>query len=198
MATKYYAVKIGRNPGVYTSWIDCEKQVKGVKGAIYKSFKSEEEAFQFINKKETVISEIEKDEDSLIAYIDGSFSSGNAYGCGCIFLFNGKIVQEVSERFEDEELSAMRNVAGEIKAAELAMDYAIKNSYKNLVICYDYEGIARWPLGEWTPSKKGTKDYKAYYDEVKKKINIKFIKVKAHSGNEFNEMADELAKRALE
>ena len=36
---KYYAVKKGRNPGIYTSWDLCLKEVKGYKGAIYKSFK---------------------------------------------------------------------------------------------------------------------------------------------------------------
>ena len=39
MAKKFYAVRQGRVPGVYTTWSDCEKQVKGYGGAIYKSFR---------------------------------------------------------------------------------------------------------------------------------------------------------------
>ena len=42
MAKKYYAVRQGRVPGVYTTWADCEKQVKGFGGAIYKSFPTEQ------------------------------------------------------------------------------------------------------------------------------------------------------------
>ena len=40
---KYYAVRKGRNPGIYTSWDLCLKEVKGYKGAIYKSFKKKED-----------------------------------------------------------------------------------------------------------------------------------------------------------
>ena len=32
MAKKYYAVRQGRVPGVYTTWADCEKQVKALVG----------------------------------------------------------------------------------------------------------------------------------------------------------------------
>ncbi|WRT69352.1 uncharacterized protein IL334_006336 [Kwoniella shivajii] len=34
----WYAVRVGRRPGVYATWQDTEKQVKGFPGAIYKSF----------------------------------------------------------------------------------------------------------------------------------------------------------------
>lgn len=45
---KYYGVKQGHQPGVYTSWVECESQVKGYKGAQYKSFKSEEDAKMYV------------------------------------------------------------------------------------------------------------------------------------------------------
>ena len=41
---KYYVVWNGLNPGIYHSWDDCQAQIKGVKGAVYKSFDSKEEA----------------------------------------------------------------------------------------------------------------------------------------------------------
>lgn len=47
--SKFYAVKIGRNPGIYNSWSECQQQVNGFKGAIFKSFKTKEEADNFIN-----------------------------------------------------------------------------------------------------------------------------------------------------
>ena len=49
MAKKYYAVRQGRVPGVYITWADCEKQVKGFGGAIYKSFPTEDEARAFVD-----------------------------------------------------------------------------------------------------------------------------------------------------
>jgi ribonuclease HI len=41
---KYYVVWKGRQTGIFTSWADCEKQVKGFPGAQYKSFDSLKEA----------------------------------------------------------------------------------------------------------------------------------------------------------
>ncbi|OJD28694.1 ribonuclease h [Diplodia corticola] len=46
---KFYAVKDGRKPGVYANWNDCLDQVKGFKGAIYKSFPSAAEAEAFVS-----------------------------------------------------------------------------------------------------------------------------------------------------
>ncbi len=44
MKKKYYVVWQGKEPGIYTSWDACEKQVKGVEGAKYKSFPTREAA----------------------------------------------------------------------------------------------------------------------------------------------------------
>ncbi len=41
---KFYAVIKGRKTGVFTSWFSCERQIKGYKGAIYKSYKTRSEA----------------------------------------------------------------------------------------------------------------------------------------------------------
>lgn len=41
---KYYVVWEGVTPGVYTSWTDCQLQIKGYEGAKYKSFDTREEA----------------------------------------------------------------------------------------------------------------------------------------------------------
>ena len=41
---KFYVVWKGVEPGVYDSWTDCQLQIKGYKGALYKSFDTREEA----------------------------------------------------------------------------------------------------------------------------------------------------------
>ena len=41
---KFYVVWKGKKPGIYTSWADCEAQVKGFEGAQYKGFESREAA----------------------------------------------------------------------------------------------------------------------------------------------------------
>jgi ribonuclease HI len=50
---KYYVVWKGRKTGVFTSWAECEKQVKGFVGAEFKAFESEAEAdAAFLSKYE--------------------------------------------------------------------------------------------------------------------------------------------------
>ena len=44
MASKYYAVKKGKVSGIYLNWNDCKAMVDGYPGAVYKSFKTIEEA----------------------------------------------------------------------------------------------------------------------------------------------------------
>lgn len=41
---KFYVVWKGVEPGIYSSWTDCQLQIKNYKGAIYKSFSTREEA----------------------------------------------------------------------------------------------------------------------------------------------------------
>jgi DNA helicase-2/ATP-dependent DNA helicase PcrA len=44
---KYYAVKVGRKPGVYTTWTECLEQIYKFSGAQYKSCSSKEEAISY-------------------------------------------------------------------------------------------------------------------------------------------------------
>lgn len=45
---KFYAVAIGRKPGIYTTWSECETQIKKYSKALYKSFTSKDAAEKFI------------------------------------------------------------------------------------------------------------------------------------------------------
>ncbi len=192
---KFYAVKTGRKPGIYLSWDACKAQITGFSGAVYKGFETEDEARLFLSD-----SRIEKEpsEDALVAYVDGSYNvATKEFSYGMVLLEAGKVIAKECEKSNDASLAAMRNVAGEIKGAEVAMRYAKEHDRKELVIYHDYEGIAKWCLGEWKANKEGTKAYKAFYDAVSRQIQITFVKVKGHSGDTYNEMADQLAKQAL-
>lgn len=39
-----YVVFVGRQLGIYISWLECQQQVVGYQGNVYKSYKSIEEA----------------------------------------------------------------------------------------------------------------------------------------------------------
>jgi Caulimovirus viroplasmin/GRF zinc finger len=44
----YYAVQVGRTPGVYTTWSEAELQVRGYPGAVHKKFPTRIEAETFV------------------------------------------------------------------------------------------------------------------------------------------------------
>ena len=78
------------------------------------------------------------------------------------------------------------------------MSYCLEQGIKELDLYFDYEGIRAWCTGEWKTNKEGTKAYKAFYDEASEKLKVNFIKVKSHSGDKYNDLADKLAKQALQ
>lgn len=196
MAKKnFYAVKRGMCPGIYGSWDECRAQVDGFLGAEFKGFATKEEACDYLGISYEESYEVIS--DCLEIYVDGSYDAvTNTFSYGMVVLKEG-YEYTFSEKLEDEEMAKMHNVAGEIKGAEAAMRYAVDNNEKRLVIYHDYEGIAKWCTREWKASKPGTQAYRDYYDSVKEKVNIQFVKVKGHSNNKYNEMADKLAKKAL-
>ena len=190
---KYYAVKKGHKPGIYTSWDECKKQVEKFSGAVYKSFTSLEDAKNFIKLEEEKIVDY-----GLIAYVDGSYNiKTKEYGYGCILIEGQKVIKELSGKGDKEALVSMRNVAGEILGSLAAMKFALENGYPGVCIYYDYEGIEKWANGLWRANKIGTQNYQKLVNEYRKKINISFIKVLAHSGDFFNERADKLAKKGV-
>lgn len=193
---KYYAVRQGRKIGIFTDWDECKRLVTGYKGAEYKSFTKRDDAVAFLGGKKNEDEPVAPSDETAVAYVDGSYNiRTKVFSCGVVLLLNNG-EKLMNKSFDDEELALMRNVAGEIKGAMLAMDWCVENGFKNLHIFYDYAGIEKWCTGEWKTNKTGTIEYKRFYDEVCEKLNIVFHKVKGHSGDKYNDMADRLAKDA--
>lgn len=197
---KYYAVKKGRQAGVFTSWAACQEQISGFSGAVYKSFATEQEAKQYLGESEinnlfnTCPAEEVKSADFMdylqvdecVAYVDGS-NTNSRVGSGVVMVFGSAT--------ENEEAVALRNVAGEINSAMMAMHTAKMLGKKKITIIYDYAGIEEWAVGSWSTKSTMAQKYKQFYDNIKQHIDIEFVKVKGHTGNDGNEMADKTAKR---
>lgn len=206
MSKKFYAVKCGLTPGIYNSWEECKQNVIGFSGSKYKSFETYEEAQKFMNGEidYDCKSDDKKSEpstvnitESIYSFVDGSFNpKTNIYGCGGFLVVEDKkyIIQGNGN---DLSLASMRNVAGEILGSMLAIKKAIELNLKEITIYYDYLGIQMWAENKWKTNKKGTQDYKNFIENSRKVIDIKFKKVKGHSGIEGNEEADKLAKEAV-
>lgn len=210
---KYYAVAKGKSniPKIYDNWEQCKQEVIGTKGAIYKSFTKEEEAMNFIQSylggtsshkglSSEVLNEEEKvQDDYLYIYVDGSFKQdkGN-YSYGLVAVHNEEVIHKDSGVGEEKDAISMRNVAGEVLGAMKAVDYALNHNYKKIKIFFDYQGIESWALGMWKRNNFLTQRYYEYMHDKMKQIEIKFVKVKGHSGVKYNELADKLASSALD
>ena len=189
---KFYAVKSGRQTGIFKTWDECKKSVTGFSGAQFKSFPTMEEAKEYITGK--TIRPLP--DDGAAAYVDGSYNvKTGVYGFGAVILINGEEI-EINGAGNDTEAAKMRNVAGEIEGAKRVMQWALDNNVKSLDIYYDYKGIECWCSGEWKTNKIHTAAYAEFYKQASKAVDIVFHKVKGHSGDKYNDIADALAKNA--
>lgn len=198
MAKKAYAVLKGRSPGIYQTWVECQEQIHGFSGAQYKSFPTLAQAEEYMKLGQTDQSgQTGEVQTEAAAYVDGSYQAETGqFSCGVV-IFHGGEEKHFSELYDDREMAQMRNVAGEIMGSRKAIQYCLDCQIKSVTIYHDYEGIAKWCNGQWEAKKAGTKAYKAFYEQAKEKIEIHFVKVKGHSGNQYNDLADRLAKEAF-
>lgn len=215
---KIYAVRIGRIPGIYGTWTECEAQVKGFSGAIYKSFPTKSQAVNFIgNMTPSNVSRTpsnvhmtpssvhmtpssvpsvdnnSSNRNDINIWTDGSFRNGTA---GYAVLDGQRVVHY-------GPVSPATNNRGELTAILRACQL-----YRNSVIHSDSQYSIR-TLTEWMPSwirrygedplkwRTSTGGVVANIDllvEISKYLkDVSFVHVKAHSGIEENEIVDHWA-----
>ena len=198
----FYAVRVGKTPGVYLTWPECQAQVNGFPNAKYKKFATEQQAIDFVNGIESTTVKPSSncnslDLDTPYAFVDGSYNvETGVYGYGGFLVENGNthIVQGSGDK---PELSAMRNVAGEMCGVIKALKLAMELNLTELTIFYDYAGLECWANRSWQAKKEYTQKYVRCVDFAKTKLNLKFVKVAAHTGIPGNEEADTLAKKSV-
>ncbi|MDD2505257.1 MAG: viroplasmin family protein [Bacilli bacterium] len=201
----YYAVKVGKKVGVFDNWDECSESTKGFKGAKYKKFSTIEEANIYLTQsdEEQVIATAKEllsladiNDNEIIVYTDGSFNKDYdyvSYGCVCLSKNNPeyRISGVAVDKYDSNQ------VFGEIKGVLEALDYAIYKGFKKAYVMHDYEGLGKWITKEWRLKSQISMDYNDEIEKRKKSIEIDFIKVAAHTGNKYNEIADKLAKYEL-
>ena len=188
----YYAVKSGKKTGIFNSWDEVKELVTGFEGAQFKSFSSQKDAKLYLAGMERSYQF-----DKPTAYVDGSFDEAtNRYSFGCVLFINDREFH-FKRAFKEDDLTSMRNVAGEIKGAGFIIMYCINRGIKELVLYHDYIGISAWYNNEWKANMPGTKKYQDFANQVREKISVEFVKVKSHTNDKYNDLADYLAKEAL-
>lgn len=130
-----------------------------------------------------------------VAYTDGSFNKNTGYyGYGMVLTVdNGEKLTAYGQGYDTH---GGWQIEGELTAAKTACEKAIELGCDELEIRYDYFGVEKWVTGEWRTNKSYTKEYAECMKKYQEKINIRFCRVRAHSGDEENDRADLLAKKA--
>ena len=206
---KFYAVRKGRQPGIYTTWPACEEQIKGFPGAIYKAFPTKAQALAFAGEclpNVTILppltslppADVLPTADGIHIWVDGSClqnSNGRLhFGWAYVILDNERELHRASGHDVPAEARRHRNVAGEIQAVLQALEWCRARGIATATISFDYQGLASWVEGTW---KTRTPFTRAYAERVRALgMTLTWHKVQAHSGDTYNELVDQLAREA--
>ena len=127
-------------------------------------------------------------------YTDGSFNDKTrVYGSGVVYDIEDKRY-EYTFGGSDPMLAKSYNVTGEIMAVMYAVKRAIRDGYISMEIYYDKTGIEEWPKGKWAAKSLVSRKYAEFMIKAAQVMDIKYFKIKSHSGDKYNDRADELAK----
>lgn len=209
MAKKVYAIKEGFNFStnekienlIVDTWAECQKYIKGVKGAKYKSFEDINDAKKFLSDGDGMLKK-GKDSypmDCLHIYVDGSYNITTEKYAYALVAVKDNIVEYIENgKSEDNSNKSIRQIAGELEATVRGVEYALSQNEKRVVIFHDYAGIAHHATGFWERKEQSSIDY---YNKMRslmdKGIEVIFVKVDSHTGDLYNEIADEKCKEAL-
>jgi ribonuclease HI len=134
------------------------------------------------------------EDGGIIAYVDGS-SIEDYVSYGLVIIDNNQILHKTSGLIKEESLQSMNQIGGEITSVYEAIKWAEGNKIQKLTIAYDYEGLEKWATGEWNANNSTTLTYQE--DAKNWQVDITWQKIESHSGDPWNDKADQLAKQAI-
>lgn len=213
----YYAVAVGRIPGIYTTWNECKIQIDKFSGAKHKKFKTRQDAENFISgisnvsipkpsQNYTIHNQIQTQNildpmNRIVIWTDGACKNNGINkevgGIGVFFADND--MRNISQKISGN----VTNNRAELFAAIYAIHASLKYGYKNIEIrtdsMYIKRGITEWIQGWKARNYTNVKndDLWKVLDQYSQGIDIKWTHVSAHVGIHGNEMADYLANACL-
>lgn len=210
--SKWYAVRVGRNPGVYATWDECRQQVTGYSKAEYRSFSTRDQARAYVEANEKPE---QSDTDELSptwgclykhtsnlavkVYTDGSCLNNGSHRAraGIGVYFGPSDTRNLSESVPGRQTNQRAELHAAIRALEIT-DPSIPlelHSDSNYLI----KGMTVWShkwrtTNRLTTGKLDNKELWIRLLGLSKGRTIKWIYVPAHSGIVGNEEADRLAR----
>ncbi|MBE5961056.1 MAG: hypothetical protein E7256_06655 [Lachnospiraceae bacterium] len=185
---KYYAVKIGRNPGVYDTWDLCEEQVKGFTGSKYKAFNTKEEAEAYISS-ESVDTNAEKtmpadnisypEKENQISDVSVYIASATAKEID-VCSFSLLVITEINVENYTGTVHLEKNekehgvIVGLVEGVSYAFEYCLRNKFTSINIFSTNPGIKGLIEGAWKARTKHLKAYIEKYKSIEKTLKVKF------------------------
>jgi ribonuclease HI len=208
----YYAVASGRTIGVFLTWDECNRAVKGYKNASYKKFDTKQEAEEFVANngvvQETPTMELVDFEPDYHVYTDGACSKNGTRtaSAGIGIYFGENDPRNVSEKLLGKQTNNLAELTAIVKTHAIIRPDLL--SGKKVAIFTDSEYAIKCvsTYGEkcykqnWNvdiPNKELVKTaYELYKDNSN---NVRFIHVRAHTQKTDihsigNDQADKLAR----
>ncbi len=211
---KYYAVAQGHKTGIFTSWPETQRLVQGYPNAIYKSFKTREEAQAFLEnpvygksgaprRKKATKGAVPPPcpDNAVVVYTDGSaIGNPGPGGYGVVIQQPGAgTSQEYTDGFDRTTNNRMEMMAVIVALETLSgcPHPIVLHSDSQYVLNAVTKGWARgWKKRGWKKSDGNP----ALNPDLWKRLlaaleglDIRFQWVKGHAGNPLNERCDELA-----
>ncbi|WP_414827039.1 ribonuclease H family protein [Apilactobacillus kunkeei] len=220
MASKFYAVRKGKKPGIYSTWDECKNQVNGFPGAEYKSFKTQSEAKAYMGLAKPAKKAVPKmtKSGSITLYSDGgSRNHGNKLGqhvkdddkAAWAYL----IIKDGKKHYaSDGEFGATNNkmeVLGLVNALQYIIDQGWQNESIDAILDSKYvlDSITKGWLNSWR--RRGWKKSDGTVIKNKNEFmqlsallgqfkHLNFKWTKGHADNSGNNFVDKLLNEKMD
>lgn len=220
MASKFYAVRKGKKPGIYSTWDECKNQVNGFPGAEYKSFKTKSEANAYMGLSQPAKNIAPKitESESITLYSDGgSRNHGNKLGqhvkdddkAAWAYL----IIKDGKKHYaSDGEFGATNNkmeVLGLVNALQYIIEQGWQNESINAILDSKYvlDSITKGWLNSWR--RRGWKKSDGTIIKNKNEFmqlsallgqfkHLNFKWTKGHADNSGNNFVDKLLNEKMD
>lgn len=143
---------------------------------------------------------------ALTIYTDGGNSGkgGGVGGCSAIVLVDGKLVVELSEGYSNRPTNNKMELAGVLLGLYYVVDHPELGTAVTVVSDSEYvvkgasKWLAKWKVNNWKTTTGPVKNYPLWQavDELNQLLTINWTWVRGHTGDQWNERADELATTA--
>ena len=215
---KYYAVAMGRKPGIYTAWFGpdgAEAQIRGYTGARYKGFPSLAEAEKWLRNPAytraqagakhpgTTVDAPDAQPGTIIVYTDGGCRGNPGPGGYGAVIIDGENRVELARGFRMTTNNRMELMACivALKALKTPADVILHSDSRYVVNGISKGWAHRWRANNWMRTKKEAAenaDLWAQLLDLCDRHRVRFVWVRGHAGHLENERCDELATRAAD